>query len=275
MNASPQEASVLDAGGVKTRYHEAGEGPPVVLIHGSGPGVSAWANWRLTIPALAQRFHVYAPDVLGFGYTERPPGVRYGKRAWVDHVVAFIQAAGLSRAHLVGNSMGGALALAIAAERPDLVDRLVLMGSVGVEFPLTEGLAAVWGYRPSEAAMRRLVADYFAFDASLASDDLVRLRYQASVEPGFQEAFEAMFPEPLQRHIAALATDEAAIRQVVAPTLIIHGRDDKVVPLATSWRLLELLPNARLHVFGRCGHWTQIEHTAEFNALVGHFLASD
>ncbi len=114
--------------------------------------------------------------------------------------------------------MGGALALAIAAERPDLVERLVLMGSVGVQFPITEGLAAVWGYRPSEAAMRRLVADYFAYDASLASDDLVRLRYQASVEPGFQEAFEAMFPAPLQQHIEDLATDEAAIRQVAAPT---------------------------------------------------------
>lgn len=274
MASALEAGKIIDVGGVRTRYHEAGEGPPVVLIHGSGPGASAWANWRITLPALAERFHVYAPDLLGYGQTAPPADNRYGKRRWVDHVSAFLDAVGITRAHVVGNSMGGALALALAVEQPARVDRLVMMGSVGVSFPLTEGLAAVWGYQPSEDGMRRLVVDYFAYNPALATDDLVRLRHEASIAPGVQEAFAAMFPPPLQQYIEDLTIPDELIRQVQAPTLLVHGREDRVVPLAqTSWRLLQLLPRAELHVFGQCGHWTQVEHAAAFNALVVDFLA--
>ncbi len=154
--AEPEIGRSVRAGGVMTNYHEAGSGPPVILIHGSGPGVSAWANWRLVLPYLAERLHVFAYDQLGFGYTELPAEPRYGLERWVDHLLAFMRAVGVPRAHLVGNSMGASVALAAAVTHPAAVERLVLMGPTGVRFPITEGLDATWGYTPSVANMRRL-----------------------------------------------------------------------------------------------------------------------
>jgi pimeloyl-ACP methyl ester carboxylesterase len=147
------------------------------------------------------------------------------------------------------------------------------MGSVGVEFPITAGLDEVWAYEPSIANMRRVITEYFAYDTSIATDDLVRLRYEASIQPGFQESYRTMFPAPRQRWVDALATPLERIARIDAPTLLVHGRDDKVIPLQNSLTLLHTLPNAELHVFGKCGHWTQIERSAEFNELVGGFLA--
>jgi 2-hydroxymuconate-semialdehyde hydrolase len=146
------------------------------------------------------------------------------------------------------------------------------MGPTGVRFPLTDGLDATWGYTPSVANMRRLL-DVFAYDRGLVTDELAALRYQASIRPGMQEAFASMFPAPRQQGVDALAAYEDRLPTIRARTLLIHGREDRVVPLATSLRLLELLDDAQLHVFGHCGHWTQIEHAAAFNRLVRDFLA--
>ncbi|WP_176157418.1 alpha/beta fold hydrolase [Burkholderia multivorans] len=271
MSTNPEIGRRIVAGGIYTNYHDLGDGPPVLLIHGSGPGVTAYANWRLTMPALARQFRVIAPDMAGFGETERPAGYRYSMDNWVDHALGLLDALGVERAHVIGNSFGGALALALAIRAPARVGRLVLMGAAGTRFTLTEGLDAVWGYTPSIANMRALL-DVFAFDRTLVNDELAKLRYEASVRPGYQEAFANMFPAPRQRWVDALASDEAQLRALPHDTLIVHGREDRVIPLASSQRLLELLPNAQLHVFGRCGHWTQIEHAARFNRLViDHF----
>ena len=151
---------------------------------------------------------------------------------------------------------------------------MLLMGAAGVSFPVTRGLEAVWGYEPSFEAMRELIAEHFAYDRSLATDDLVQLRFEASRQPGFHESYHAMFPAPYQRHLDALATPDAEIAKIKSPTLLIHGREDKVVPLSASLRMFELLPNADLHVFGHCGHWTMIERRDDFNALVMRFLTA-
>jgi pimeloyl-ACP methyl ester carboxylesterase len=259
------------AAGIRTNYLEAGSGPPVVLVHGSGPGVSAYANWRLTMPALAAQHRVLAPDMVGFGFTERPGDVTYDMATWTRQLLGFLDALGIDRAHLVGNSFGGALALRFATEHPDRVDRLVLMGSVGVPFDITEGLDAVWGYQPSVQAMRALL-DIFAWSRDLVTDDLAQLRYAASVEPGVQEAFAAMFPAPRQRWVDAMVTADDRLVTLTHPTLVVHGRDDRVIPLANALHLLEVIPRAELHVFGQCGHWTQIEHAASFGALLTEFL---
>lgn len=267
----PEIGRRLDAGGLATNVHVAGDGPPVLLIHGSGPGVSAWANWRLTLPVLAEQFTVVAPDLVGFGFTDRPAGQRYGLDIWVQHTLAVMDALGMPKASIVGNSMGGAVALRLASRFPERVEQLVLMGSVGVPFTITPALDAVWGYKPSVAAMRALLA-VFAYDQALVNDDLAQLRYQASIEPGVQEAFAAMFPAPRQRWVDALCTPDEDIAEISASTLLIHGRDDQVIPLATSLHLLQLIPRAQLHVFGQCGHWTQIERAEEFTRLVSGFL---
>jgi 2-hydroxy-6-oxo-octa-2,4-dienoate hydrolase len=270
----PEIGKQVTAGGIATNYLEEGAGPgetPVVLVHGSGPGVTAYANWRLTIPALAEHHRVLAPDMAGFGFSEKPGD--YGMDGWVRQLVGFLDALDLDQVHLVGNSFGGGLALAVAAQHPHRVDRLVLMGSVGVSFPITDGLDQVWGYEPSLENMRALL-DVFAYDRSLVSDELAEVRYRASVEPGVQEAFSAMFPAPRQRWVDAMATPEDTIRGLPHETLIVHGRDDRVIPLDNAVRLLQLIARSQLHVFGRCGHWTQIEWSDRFNLLLLDFFRS-
>ncbi|WP_018719566.1 alpha/beta fold hydrolase [Arhodomonas aquaeolei] len=272
MTDNPEIGRRIRTGGFETNYHDRGEGPPVLLIHGSGPGVSAWANWRLTLPALAGRYRAIAPDMVGFGYTERPEGITYDLDTWCRHALDVLDALDIGRAHIVGNSFGGGLALALALRHPERVGRLVLMGSVGVSFELTPGLDTVWGYTPSVENMRGLL-DIFAYSRELVSDELAEMRYQASVRPGVQEAYAAMFPAPRQRWVDAMASPEDEIRTLDAETLIVHGRDDRVIPPENAHRLHELIGPSQLHVFGRCGHWTQIEHAHRFNRLVSDFLA--
>jgi len=204
----PEIGATADANGIKTNYLEAGQGDAVIPVHGSGPGVTAYSNWRLVIPALAEYFRVLAPDMVGFGYTERPEGIRYGVQTWADQVIGLMDTLGVPRAHLIGNSFGGAIGLRIATQHPDRVGKLVLMGSMGVSFPITEGLDRVWGYEPS-------------------------LPHRA---------------------------------------LIIHGREDKVIPVQTSLRLMELIDNGDLAVYSHCGHWSMIERNRDFNRAVHEFL---
>ncbi len=267
----PEIGTSIRADGVMTNYHEAGSGTPVILIHGSGPGVSAWSNWRLAVPYLADQLHVFAYDQLGFGYTELPAQHSYGLERWTEHLLSFMQAVGVTKAHLIGNSMGAAVALATAVTHPEVVDKLVLMGAMGVHFPITEGLDAVWGYTPSIANMKRLI-DIFAYDRKLVTDALAEQRYTASVRPGMQEAFSSMFPTPRQHGVDELAAYEDRLGKVHASTLLFHGREDRVIPLEASLKLLNILPNVQLHVFGHCGHWTQTEHATTFNRLVRDFL---
>jgi 2-hydroxy-6-oxo-octa-2,4-dienoate hydrolase len=271
--ARPEIGRTAVAAGLRTNYLEDGEGPPVVLLHGSGPGVTAYANWRLTVPSLANRFRVVAPDLMGFGFTERPADNAYDVGRWTTQVVDLLDALALEKVSLVGNSFGGGIALRVATEHPERVDRLVLMGSVGVPFPITKGLDDVWGYEPSLENMRALL-DVFAHSRELVTDELAEVRYRASTEPGFQESFSAMFPAPRQRWVDAMTVPEEAIRSLPHETLVVHGREDEVIPLSNAYRLLELVPKAQLHVFGRCGHWTQIEWAEDFNRLVGDFLAA-
>lgn len=272
MAQNPEIANSIRAAGILTNYHDTGSGFPVLLIHGSGPGVSAWANWRLTMPELARRSRVIAPDMVGFGFTERPEGIQYNMDTWVGQAVGLLDALDIEKADLIGNSFGGALALALAIRHPQRVRRLVLMGSVGVSFPITQGLDEVWGYQPSIEAMRKML-DIFAYDRSLVNDELAVLRYQASIRPGFQESFSAMFPAPRQRWVDAMASAEQDIRALPHETLVVHGREDQIIPLSNSLTLAQWIVRSQLHVFGQCGHWTQIEHAARFTRLVSDFLA--
>jgi pimeloyl-ACP methyl ester carboxylesterase len=269
---NPAIGAIADANGIKTNYLEAGQGDPVVLIHGSGPGVTSYANWRLVLPALAENFRVLAPDMVGFGFSERPTNIEYGVQTWADQVVGLMDTLELPTAHLVGNSFGGAIALRIATQHPDRVGKLVLMGSMGVPFPITEGLERVWGYQPSFENMRK-VLDVFAYSRDLVNDELAEVRYRGSIQPGFQESFAAMFPAPRQRWVEAMCTPEDDIRRLPHRTLIIHGREDQVIPVQTSLRLMELIDNADLSVFSHCGHWSMIERTTDFNRNVSEFFS--
>ena len=276
MSTNPEIGQRIRTGAFDSNVHDVGQGFSVLLLHGSGPGVSAWANWRLLLPVLAQTRRVIAPDLLGFGYTDRPAdpadNAQYRMAIWVQQAVDLLDTLGIEQTDLVGNSFGGALALALAIKHPQRVRRLVLMGSVGVPFAITPGLDAVWGYTPSLAHMRALL-DIFAFDRARVTDELAQLRYQASIQPGFQESFAAMFPAPRQAWVDAMESSESDIRALPHETLVVHGREDAVIPLSNSLTLAQWITRAQLHVFGQCGHWTQIEHAARFAKLVENFLA--
>jgi 2-hydroxymuconate-semialdehyde hydrolase len=263
----------IDVDGIATHYHDAGEGRAVLLLHGSGPGVSAWANWRLVIPELSERFRVVAPDQIGFNQTMPSGSVRYGRELWTNHALRLMDTLGVETFDVVGNSMGGAIAFSMASSHPGRIGRVIAMGTMGVATELPEGLDEVWGYEPSVERMRRLI-ELFAYDQAIVTDDLVQLRYEASVAPGIQEAFSAMFPAPRQRWLDDLALARDELQALRLPVLLVHGWNDRVVPpSSSSLPLMDILPDVRLHAFGQCGHWVMIEQTRAFNALVAGFLA--
>lgn len=267
-----QAGHTIDVDGIATHYHDAGSGRPVLLLHGSGPGVSAWANWRLVIPELAAQRRVIASDQIGFNQTFPRDGVRYGRELWTNHALGLMEALEIDSYDVVGNSMGGAIAFSMAAAQPQRIGRIVAMGTMGIAAELPPGLDEVWGYEPSIESMRRLI-ELFAFDQSIVTDELVKLRYEASTAPGIQEAFSSMFPAPRQRWLDDLALSQGELASIRQPVLLVHGWDDHVVPLSTSLPLMNVLADARLHVFGRCGHWVMIEQTKPFNDLVERFLS--
>ncbi len=269
---APSEiANSIQVGDYTLNYHDQGEGDVILLIHGSGPGVTSWANWRGVIPVLSQQARVIAPDMLGFGYTSCPADLKLDPETWVNSLVGLMDALSIERVSIVGNSFGGAIALAFAKAHPERVKQLVLMGAAGLSFPITDGLDKVWGYQPSLQAMRDLM-EVFNYDHSIINDDLVSMRYQASIRDDVQTRFAQLFPEPRQQGVEMLALSEDDLRSLPHKTLLIHGRDDQVIPLETSERMVRLIADSQLHVFGQCGHWVQIEKAKEFTRLLVDFL---
>lgn len=273
-SVSPEIANSIELDGFTLNYHDQGKGETILLIHGSGPGVTSWANWRGVIPLLSEQARIIAPDMLGFGYSSCPAELKLTPEVWVDSLIQLLDRLNITQVSVVGNSFGGAIALALAHHHPDRVKRLVLMGAVGLSFPITDGLEKVWGYQPSLEAMRGLM-EVFAYDHSIINDDLVNMRYQASIRDDVQTRFAQLFPAPRQDGVEMLALPEEALRQLPHETLLIHGRDDQVIPVELSERMVRLIPCSQLHVFGQCGHWVQIERAAEFTRQLTHFLLRD
>lgn len=269
---NPAIGRFIDAAGHRTNLHEQGSGSPLVLLHGSGPGVSAWSNWAGVIPRLAENFHVLAPDIAGFGFTGFDDSVNYNIKVWVSHYVGILDALGIGKASVVGNSFGGGLALATALSHSDRVDKLVLLGTPSGEFSMTEGLRSGWYYEPGLENMERILR-LFPYDQSFVTDEMIRSRYEASARPGAQEAFRKLIPKPAgDASVLVKGVPEKLLAQIGHETLVLHGREDKVIPLELGIRLLTNMPDAQLHAFGRCGHWVQVEKEDEFVTLVTNFM---
>ncbi|MGC0416854.1 alpha/beta fold hydrolase [Embleya sp. AB8] len=262
----------VTAAGHPTHFHEAGTGRPVLLLHGSGPGVSAWSNWSGVLPELAGRHRVVAPDAAGFGGSGFHEGFEYGIKLWVAQLFGLMDALEIPSATLVGNSFGGGLALAAALRAPERVDGLVLLGTPCGTFPMTEGLAAGWHYEPDPGAMERVLR-LFPYDPSLVTPEMVRARYEASARPGAQQAYRRLIPEPRGAGTPVKGVPEDRLATITAPTLVLHGREDRVIPAELGMRAAHAIPDAELHLFGECGHWVQSERRDAFVALVDDFLA--
>jgi len=263
----PGQGSLVHAGGIDTNVHIHGSGAPVVLLHGSGPGVSAWTNWKKVVPALSDSFHVIAPDMAGFGFTQRDRDAQYDIKYWVQHLIGILDALSLERVSLVGNSFGGSLSLAAAARHPDRFERLVLMGTPCDKFAMTPGLRAGWDYTPSRENMRAAMA-HFPHDPAYITDELVEDRYQTSLIPGAQEGLRKLLAKPNEVGDTPLSgIPEPVVSGIAHPALILHGREDRVIPVDMGLKLGKAMPNAQFHMFGQCGHWVQAERFHDFIAL--------
>lgn len=258
MSENPEIGISLATCGYRTNCHDIGEGEAVMLLHGSGAGVSGWANWRGLAPELARKWRVVVPDLVGFGYTETPEDFSFRfMESWVEQMLAVLDALNIGRVHIVGNSFGGAVAMWMAHRAPERTGRLVLMGPGGWPAKVKPELESLWGYKPSVEAMRDAMS-VMAHNQALITDELVEMRYRATLREGAQEVFERVFPRPYQRWLDAQVLPISALQGITNEVLLIHGRDDRVVPPEVSWNLHQHLPNSQLHVISRCGHWMLI-----------------
>lgn len=270
----PAAGQTVEANGLRTNYHEMGEGPPVIFLHGSGAGVSGWENWHGVMPAFARRHRVLVPDIVGFGFTERQPDARYNIKVWVQHLLGFMDAMGVQQADLVGNSFGGALALAVALRNGHRVRRMVLMGTPAGEFEQRASSARSWYYQPSLENMAELLRT-FPYDPAVITDEMVRLRHEVSLQAGGMDAYRKLFPEPGQAGEVKMVKGipEQDLESIAAPVLVLHGRDDQRVPVECGLRIARRCPRADLLMFGQCGHWVQIERRDAFVQSAMSFLA--
>lgn len=261
------------AAGHETNYHEAGEGDALFLLHGSGPGVSGWTNWGKSISAFSDNWRVIVPDIAGFGFTEFKEDAEYDIKLWVAHLIGIMDALGVEKASFVGNSFGGAVAIGVALFHPERVDRVVLLGTPAGEFVQTPGLRGAWLYEPSIENMRALMQE-FPYDRSIITDELVQSRYEASARPGAQDALRKLIPKPnLDGETMVKGFPAKALSKISVPTLVVHGREDRVVPPQCGQLIAESIPDADFHMFGRCGHWVQVERAERFVKLVRNFLS--
>ena len=262
----------ISAAGIQTNYLVCGEGSPVILLHGSGPGVSASANWSDVLPLLAREFRVYAPDIVGFGDTQRPSDASYDIKLWSRHLLGFIDALGLQQTALVGNSFGGGLALALTLRHSQRVSRLVLMGTPAGEFEQTPGLRSAYAYEPSLDNMAAMLC-LFPHDSRWVTPQMIQARHEASLRHGGQAAFRKLIPAPNPAGPTVVrGVPQASLQTIQQPTLVLHGREDRVVPLQCAYLLAQAIPHCELHVFAECGHWVQVEKRCGFVELVRHFL---
>jgi 4,5:9,10-diseco-3-hydroxy-5,9,17-trioxoandrosta-1(10),2-diene-4-oate hydrolase len=270
---------------ITLNYYEAGEptdrggGLPLVMLHGGGPGASAWSNFGSALPRFAAEFRTLLVDQPGFGGSDRPPVEGNYYRHAADHVVAMLDEIGIDRVHLLGNSLGGGTAMRLALSHPDRVGRLVLMGPGGLSLNLfhadpTEGVQRLmdFGADPTREALRAFIST-MVVNQDLVTDELVEERFADATAPGAQEAMREMgmsFWNPETAEDGMLWREAHRLRR---PTLLTWGREDRVNPIDGAFAALKLIPRAQLHVFPNCGHWAQIEAAEEFADVTSAFLS--
>ncbi|HUZ34811.1 MAG TPA: alpha/beta fold hydrolase [Streptosporangiaceae bacterium] len=278
-----------DAGGMRLHYHEAGPagggdaGPPVVMLHGGGPGASAWSNFGPNLPVFAGRFRTLLVDMPGFGRSDRPAVTGHYFTFAADALAALLDGLGIERVHFVGNSLGGGTAVRFALRFPERAGRLALMGPGGLSLNLfapdpTEGIKALMNFSAPPGPSKEKLAAFLrtlVFDQRLVTDELVEERFGAASDPAALAAtasLGATFFDPATAEQGMLWREAHRLRQEV---LLVWGREDRVNPLDGALVALKLIRKARLHVFGGCGHWAQMERFDEFNQLVMGFLEGD
>jgi pimeloyl-ACP methyl ester carboxylesterase len=268
------QGSFVDAGGVRLFYREVGAGAPLICLHGAGPGASGWSTFRRNVDAFAAQYRTIVVDLPQFGRSDKV-AITGGRLTFSARALdQFMARLGLDRAHFVGNSMGGQVAMKLAIDVPSRVDRLVVMGaspmlhSIFAPTPV-EGVRLIMNYYrgaggPSRDKMRWLLHTIVS-NPALVTDEMVEERYQASMDPESVALFTGA--PPVNEDLFA------DLGKIAAPTLVVWGQDDRFGALDVGLLLLKKLQRARMYIIPKCGHWAHFEHPEEFNRLVLEFLA--
>ncbi len=283
MNAAVSE-HWIEAGGLRIHYLQAGgSGSPVMLLHGGGTD-SAALSWKEAIPALAVSHRVYAPDWPGFGDSDKPD-IAYSMDTFIDCLGVLMDTLELSRASLVGISMGGAAALGYTLRSPDRVERLVLVDSYGLQakppFPLISYLFVVmpvvneltWALMAGSRGMVRWTLRQMFHDPRRVSEQIVDEAYRLMRQPGVGRAWRKFQrSEVTPRGLRTVFLDR--LGEITAPTLILHGAQDTLVPVTCAQEAYARIKGSVLHVVEGSGHWLPRERPEEFNRLVTEFLSA-
>jgi 2-hydroxymuconate-semialdehyde hydrolase len=254
----------IEAGKVLDR----GSGNAVLLLHGTAPGTTAEGNFHLMLPAL-EGYRVLAPDLLGFGASPKPLTVDYGPKLWAAQAWELLEAREIENVSIIGNSAGARVGLEMATQSPDRIDSLTLLSTRVLP---SNGPTAVQrmlrAYTPSRPGMAELIRECFVTDAAQVTEELVETRYRSSAAPGAHEA--------MQRVFAGMGTwgiDLKTVAKFSQPVLVLHGREDRIVPEENSVALAMAVPQADVHLLANTGHWLQLERADLVNNLIGNFLS--
>lgn len=267
------------------RYHDAGDpaAPPVLMLHGSGPGVTGWRNFGENLAAFVPHFRCLVLEFPGFGVSD--PTDQHPMVAAMPSVGRFLDGLGLDRVDIIGNSMGGVVATRFAIAQPERVRRMVTVGGMGraIFSPSPgEGINLLMEF--TEAPSRERLVEWLnsmVFDRSLVTEELIQQRWAQATDPDTLAAARRMYSRPALEFMNKAANESpeppywAMLHQVRARTLITWGRDDRVSPLDMALVPMRTIPDAELHVLPNCGHWAMIEQKAAWEAVVLAFLTRE
>lgn len=262
------------------RYHEAGDGPPLLLLHGSGPGVTGWRNFRGNLSVFAEHFRTFVLEFPGFGVSDDFGG--HPMLTAGDAVLRFLDGLGLDEVAMLGNSMGGIVATQFAIAHPDRVGKLITIGGIGRNLFSPgpgEGINLLMEFT-DDPTRERLIAwlHSMVFDPAMVTEELIEERWTQATDPETLASARKMYSKAAFEAgaKAALESDAtpywAQLHKVKAPTLLTWGRDDRVSPLDMAIIPMRSIPRAELHVFPNCGHWAMIEQKTAFESVVLAFL---
>lgn len=272
------ESHFAEVDGVNLHYHDIGSGEPLVLLHGGGPGASGWSNYSRNVEALSQGFRLIIPDLVGYGKSDKPAleGPRFA--IYAKGILGLLSKIGITKAHVVGNSLGGGTAIKMVLDAPERIGRLVLMGPAGLLAPSTPmptvGVRQIMEFYSGEGPTReklRAFLQTMIYDSSFLTEDLLDDRMVAATQPDLlaNPPLGKGGPPPIE------ALWKENLSGISHETLILWGREDRVNPMDMHLTLLSQLPNAQFTVFTRCGHWVQWEKAKAFNALVAAFVGGE
>lgn len=267
---------------MKLHYNEAGQGEAVIMLHGGGAGAGGWSNYSKNIGHLVEKgFRVILLDCPGFNKSD--PIVTSTPRRIVhaQAVKDLMDALDIQKAHLVGNSLGGMSAVSFALDFPERLDKLVIMGSGAFMGPSLFNPMPREGTRqllhtyenPSFENLKKLL-ELLVYDHSSLTDELIQERYENMMRNDGEHLRNFVTSKKISPPDGLFTDVSDRLKNLQAPTLAIWGRDDRFASLDHALKLIWLLPNARLHIFSRCGHWAQWEQPEEFNRLVSDFLTN-